>query len=76
MRARLVQRARILLLAADGTANTPIAAATGASHPTVLSRRARYEQGGVPMFFVKRWDGFSFEMVADRFWAGANGRRG
>ncbi|WP_374208682.1 helix-turn-helix domain-containing protein [Pseudarthrobacter cellobiosi] len=46
MRARLVQRARILLLAADGTANTPIVAATGASHPTVLSRRARYEQGG------------------------------
>lgn len=31
---------------------------------------------GVPMFFVKHWDGFSFEMVADRFWAGPNGQRG
>lgn len=28
------------------------------------------------MFFVKHWDGFFFEMLADRFWAGTNGRRG
>jgi len=40
--AALVQRARILLLAADGLSNTEIAAQLGVSRPTVIGRRARY----------------------------------
>lgn len=46
-RAGLVQRARIVLLAADGVSNTAIAQRVGVSRPTVLSWRARYERGGI-----------------------------
>jgi len=42
-----VQRARILLLAGDGVANTRIAAAVGVSLPTVLKWRARYLHAGL-----------------------------
>lgn len=45
--AGLVQRARIVLLAADGESNTQIATLTGASRPTVISWRCRYEQSGI-----------------------------
>ena len=45
--AGLATRARIVLLAADGVANTDIADRTGASRPTVLKWRDRYEQSGV-----------------------------
>ena len=45
--AGLAMRARIVLLAADGVANTDIADRTGTSRPTVLKWRGRYEQSGV-----------------------------
>jgi DDE superfamily endonuclease/winged helix-turn helix protein len=45
--AGLVQRARIVLLAADGVPNTEIAARTGSTRPTVLKWRDRYEQTGI-----------------------------
>ena len=46
--AGLAQRARIVLLAADGESNTEIASRTGVSRPTVIAWRARYEQSGLP----------------------------
>ena len=45
--AGLAPRARIVLLAADGVANTDIADRTGTSRPTVFKWRGRYEQSGV-----------------------------
>jgi transposase len=47
VRAGLSTRARIVLLAADGVANTDIADVTGTSRPTVLKWRGRYEQSGM-----------------------------
>jgi transposase len=41
------QRARIVLLAADGHSNVEIAARVGVSLPTVTSWRARYREGGI-----------------------------
>ena len=41
--AGLATRARIVLLAADGVANTDIADLTGTSRPTVLKWRGRYD---------------------------------
>ena len=46
-RAGEVLRARIVLLAADGVANTEIAARLGVARQTVLTWRARYLKGGV-----------------------------
>lgn len=43
----LAQRARIVLLAADGVANTEIAERVGVSRPTVNTWRDRYETGGI-----------------------------
>ncbi|WP_063628954.1 IS630 family transposase [Amycolatopsis taiwanensis] len=45
--AGLVQRARIVLLAADGVSNTEIAVRTGSTRPTVLKWRDRYERAGI-----------------------------
>lgn len=45
--AGLAQRARIVLLAADGVSNTEIASRTGVSRPTVISWRARYDASGI-----------------------------
>jgi transposase len=45
--AGLAQRARIVLLAANGESNTEIASRTGVSRPTVIAWRARYEQSGM-----------------------------
>ena len=45
--AGLAQRARIVLAAADGEANTAIAARVGVSRPTVIGWRARYEAEGL-----------------------------
>ena len=45
--AGLATRARIVLLAADGVANTDIADLTGTSRPTVLKWRGRYAESGV-----------------------------
>ena len=47
VRAGLAQRARIVLLAADGLANTEIAARVSVSRPTVIGWRARYETSGL-----------------------------
>ncbi len=41
------QRARIVLLAADGVSNTEIATLTGVSRPTVIGWRARYDESGM-----------------------------
>jgi transposase len=45
--AGVAQRARILLLAADGLANAAIADKVGVSRPTVLHWRQRYAEGGL-----------------------------
>ena len=42
-----VQRARILLLAAEGVANSEIAERLGVSRPTVIAWRKRYSQEGL-----------------------------
>ena len=47
MRAGLAQRARIVLLAADGFSNTAIAERVGVARQTVLSWRDRYERSGL-----------------------------
>jgi transposase len=46
VRAGLAQRARIVLLAADGVSNTEIAARVGVSRPTVIGWRDRYLRAG------------------------------
>jgi len=43
VRAGLAQRARIVLLAADGLSNTTIADLVGTSRPTVIGWRDRYQ---------------------------------
>jgi transposase len=45
---KLVQRARIILLAAAGRPNAAIAREVGMSRPTVLLWRERFARGGVP----------------------------
>lgn len=45
--AGVARRARVVLLAADGVANTEIAERTGLSRPTVLKWRDRYARAGV-----------------------------
>ena len=47
-RAGLAQRARIVLLAADGESNTAIAQQVGVSRPTVIGWRNRYAARGSP----------------------------
>ena len=46
-RAGVAQRARIVLLAAEGASNTEIARRVGVSRPTVIGWRDRYAAGGV-----------------------------
>jgi len=48
VKAGLVKRARIVLLAADGVTNQEIAARAGASRTTVIQWRNRYLASGVP----------------------------
>ena len=43
----LVQRSRILLLAAEGVANSEIAERLGVSRPTVIAWRKRYAREGL-----------------------------
>ena len=45
--AGVAQRARIVLLAAEGASNAEIGRRVGVSRPTVLSWRGRYEQSGI-----------------------------
>lgn len=47
IRAGLAQRARIVLFAADGVANTEIAARVGVARQTVIDWRADYERSGI-----------------------------
>ncbi len=47
VRAGLAQRARIVLLAADGLSNTAIAELVGVSRPTVIGWRDRYQAKGI-----------------------------
>src|SRR3954465_15676879 len=47
VRAGLAQRARIVLLAADGVSNTAIADRVGVSRPTVIDWRDRYGEHGI-----------------------------
>jgi DNA-binding CsgD family transcriptional regulator len=47
VRAGLAQRARIVLLAAEGVSNTAIADKVGASRQTVIGWRGRYEDRGL-----------------------------
>jgi transposase len=47
VRAGLAQRARIVLLAADGVSHTEIAELAGVSRPTVIGWRQRYERSGL-----------------------------
>jgi transposase len=51
---RDVQRARVLLLAADGVANTQIAVTLGVSPTTVKTWRERFEEDGLTAFGVIR----------------------
>ena len=44
---KVVLRAKIVLGAADGTANNALAKKLGTSRPTVLLWRERFQQGGV-----------------------------
>jgi len=43
----VAQRARIVLLAAEGVSNAEIGRRVGVSRPTVLTWRARYAQSGI-----------------------------
>ena len=47
MRAGLVQRARIVLLAGDGLGTAEIVKRTGVSKPTVIAWKRRYVEGGI-----------------------------
>jgi transposase len=47
IRAGLAQRARIVLMAADGVSNTEIAERVGVSRPTVIGWRDRYASSGL-----------------------------
>ena len=47
IRAALAERAKILLLAAQGTSNTEIARQVGCTRPTVILWRQRYTQAGL-----------------------------
>ena len=47
MEAGLAQRARIVLLAAEGLPNTEIARRVGMTRPTVIQWRGRYVSGGI-----------------------------
>src|ERR671916_3431046 len=44
---RLVQRARVLLLAGDGVPNSEISEVLGVSRPTVLAWRGQFEKDGL-----------------------------
>ena len=57
VRADLAQRARMMVLAADGESNAQIARTVGVSRPTVILWRSRYEQFGMTRrrFLERLW---------------------
>ena len=54
---RVVQRAQVLLLAADGVSNSEISEVVGVSRPTVLAWRGQFEKDGLSGFgdVTKGW---------------------
>jgi hypothetical protein len=66
IRAGLAQRARIVLLAADGVSNTEIAERVGVSRPTVIGWRDRYLSSGVRGLEDERRSGRHAESAAGR----------
>jgi transposase len=55
--AGLAARARIVLLAAEGTPNVEIARLVGVSRPTVNAWRTRYAERGTPGLADEQWSG-------------------
>jgi len=66
IRAALVERAKILLLAAEGLSNTEIAGQVGCSRPTVILWRHRYAQAGLDGLGDKPRSGRPQTVRADR----------
>jgi transposase len=66
IRAALAERAKILLLAAQGTSNTEIAQQVGCSRPTVILWRHRYTQAGLDGLLDKPRPGRPQTVRADR----------
>ena len=66
IRAALVERAKILLLAAEGLSNTEIAQQVGCSRPTVILWRHRYTQAGLDGLLDKPRLGRPQTVRADR----------
>jgi hypothetical protein len=66
IRAALVERAKILLLAAEGLSNTEIAQQVGCSRPTVILWRHRYTQAGLDGLLDKPRPGRPQTVRADR----------
>jgi DNA-binding CsgD family transcriptional regulator len=52
---RVVQRARVLLLAADGVSNSEISEVCGVSRPTVLAWRNQFDKEGLTGFTSSSW---------------------
>src|ERR1700745_4128443 len=52
--ARVVERARIVLLAADGLTGAQIAERAGCTEPTVIKWRRRYTEAGWPGWRTRR----------------------
>jgi hypothetical protein len=75
IRAGLAQRARIVLLAADGVSNTEIAELVGVSRPTVIAWRDRYLSFGMQgLHDEQRWVGRG-RWTAARSWPPRSPRR-
>jgi Homeodomain-like domain len=66
VRAALAERAKILLLAADGLANAEIARQVGCSRPTVILWRDRYAKAGLDGLGDKHRSGRPQTVRADR----------
>ena len=68
IKAGLAQRARIVLLAADGVSNTEIADRVGVSRPTVIGWRDRYASSGVRGLEDERRSGRPRTLDRPRSW--------
>ncbi len=70
VRAGLAQRARIVLLAAEGVSNTEIAERCGTTRQTVVTWRARYREGGLDGLADERRPGRPRTIEASRIITG------